>query len=85
VRDWLVTTRKIADAQSCDRDQRRQDCAAPAGLDVDGGARRGRMALFHVTDFGRWEGRGIGWGAQGGARGNPKSVRASVILFLTAE
>jgi hypothetical protein len=27
----------------CDRDQRGQGCAAPAGLDLDHGARRGRM------------------------------------------
>ncbi len=30
-------------AKPCDRDQRRQGCAAPAGLDLDDGARRGRM------------------------------------------
>ena len=28
--------------QSCGRDQRRQGCAAPAGLDLDASARRGR-------------------------------------------
>jgi hypothetical protein len=29
--------------QPCDRDKRRQGCAAPAGLDLDDGAGRGRM------------------------------------------
>jgi hypothetical protein len=29
--------------QSCDHDQRGQGCAAPEGLDLDDGARRGRM------------------------------------------
>jgi len=31
--------------QSCDRDQRGQDCAAPAGLDLDASARRGRKMV----------------------------------------
>jgi hypothetical protein len=31
--------------QSCDRDQRRQDCAAPEGLDLNASARRGRRIV----------------------------------------
>jgi hypothetical protein len=31
--------------QSCDRDQRSQGCAAPAGLDLDTSARRGRTMV----------------------------------------
>jgi hypothetical protein len=39
--------------QSCDRDQRRQDCAAPEGLDLDASAKRGRrMAGRRLAESG---------------------------------
>jgi hypothetical protein len=61
-----------ADTAIGDHGQRGQGCAAAAGLDLDDGARRGRMmgearsgAIFHVMDFVRSGGAaGLYWAVE---------------------